>query len=200
MHDSHENLERRIAQFAHYIELMHERRSTLAHGNCFLIFEERPDFNDRGAAQLIESKALTAVGGSKGHADGAFANESSRRDEQWRDDESSCRFIQFSFNKRYFDLDLPNSTLYRAEAELILRRRSGFFYVTDCRQFEHPAENADHFHPLRKIFVYGDERAAAEEMAFVLFSVWRFPVDWRFYVTAAAFHEATNWEKGVSIE
>ena len=43
-------------------------------------------------------------------------------------------------------------------------------------------------------------RSAAEEMAFVLFSVWKFPVDWRFYVTAAAFHEATNWEKGVSIE
>ncbi len=200
MYDFHENLDRRIAKFAHFIELMHERRSALAHGNCFLIFEERPDFNDRGAPQLIESKALAVVNGSTSQSDDAFADADALPDEEWRDDESSCRFIQFSFNQRYFDLDLPNTTLFRAEAELILRRRSGFFFVTDHREFEHPAENADHFHPLRKIFVYGDERAAAEEMAFVLFDVWKFPVDWRFYVTAAAFHEATNWEKGVSIE
>ncbi len=40
MHDFHEKLERRIAQFTHYIELMRKRRSTLSHGNCFLIFEE----------------------------------------------------------------------------------------------------------------------------------------------------------------
>ena len=107
--------------------------------------------------QLIESKALTVVGGSKSQADDAFDDADALPDEQWRDDESSCRFIQFSFNTRYFDLDLPNTTLFRAEAELILRRRSGFFYVTDRREFEHPAENADHFNPLRKIFVYGDD-------------------------------------------
>ncbi len=200
MRDFHENLERRIAQFTHYIKLMRKRRSTLARGNCFLIFEERSDYDPRGAPQLIESKALTAVGGSKSQADDAFDDADALPDEQWRDDDFSCRFIQFSFNSRYFDLDLPNTTLYRPEAELILRRRSGFFYVKDRRQFEHPKENADFFNPLRKIFVYGDEHAAAQEMAFVLFSVWRFPVDWRFYVSAAAFYDRTNWENGLPIE
>jgi hypothetical protein len=97
-------------------------------------------------------------------------------------------------------MDIPNMTLSRAEAELTLRRRSGFFYVKDNRQFEHPAENVARFNPLRKVFVHGDERSAAEEIAFVFFNVWKFPVDWRFYVTAAAFHDRTNWEKGFPIE
>jgi hypothetical protein len=97
-------------------------------------------------------------------------------------------------------MDIPNTTLYRAEAEIILRRRLGFFYVTERRQFEHPAEKADQFHPLRKVYVYGDDRAAAEDMAYVFFNVWKFPVDWRFYVTAAAFHENSDWEAGFPIE
>ena len=200
MHDFHEKLERRIAQFTRSLELMHERRSTLVRGNSFLVFEERAGFDERTVPKLIESKALVEVGGSKSEAGDAFNGVYALPDEQWRDDESSCRFIQFSFNTRYFDLDLPNTTLFHAEADLILRRRSGFFFVVDRREFEHPAEKADHFNPLRKIFVYGDERSAAEEMAFVLFSVWRFPVDWRFYVTAAAFHDKTDWEKGLPIE
>ena len=149
---------------------------------------------------MIESKALAEVGGSKGQADDEFDDADALPDEQWRDGESNCRFIQFSFNPRFFDLDLPNTTLFSAEAELILRRRSGFFFVTNHREFEHPAENADHFNPLRKVFVYGDERSAAEEMAFVLFDIWRFPVDWRFFVTAAAFHDKTYWERGLPIE
>jgi len=73
-------------------------------------------------------------------------------------------------------------------------------YVKDRRQFEHPAENVDRFNPLRKVFVYGDERCAADEMAYVFFNVWKFPVDWRFYVTSAAFCGKTYWEKGFPIE
>ena len=115
--------------------------------------------------------------------------------EGWRADDSSSRFVQFSFNPKWFDIDLPNTTLYRAEAEEILRCRLGFFYVTDRPQFEHPAEKAAEFEPVRRIYLYGDERTAAEDMAFVWFQVWKFPVDWRFFVTAAAFYEGTEWEK-----
>jgi len=37
-------------------------------------------------------------------------------------------------------------------------------------------------------------------MAFVWFCVWKFPVDWRFYVTVAAFHDDVWWEWGFPIE
>lgn len=56
------------------------------------------------------------------------------------------------------------------------------------------------FNPLRKVYAYGDERSAAEDMAYVWFNVRKFPVDWRFYVTAGAFDEKSNWEKGFPID
>jgi hypothetical protein len=204
MPDFHEELERRTEQFRHYLELMRQRHGEIAQGNCFIIFEECLDLNDRDARQLAASKALVyqaslEVGGWDNAADFGENIVADLPTEGWKGDDSSCRFIQFSFNPRYFDLDIPNTTLFRAEAEIILRRRSGFFYVKDDRRFEHPKENVDRFNPLRKIFVPGDERSAAEEMAFVFFNVWKFPVDWRFYVTAAAFHEKTDWEKGFPI-
>lgn len=205
MREFHEVLERRTEQFRHYLELMRQRRSELTKGNCFIIFEERPGKDDPGSQDLSESKALVyrpslAVAGwdnTPGFAETVMID---LPDQGWRGDDSAARFVQFSFNPRYFDVDIPNTTLYRTEAELILQRRSGFFYVTERRQFEHPAEKADQFNPLRKIYVHGDERSAAEDMSYVLFNVWKFPVDWRFYVTAAAFVEKPNWEKGFPIE
>jgi hypothetical protein len=201
----HEELKRRIEQFRHYLELMRKRRGELTKGNCFIIFQERPDGDDSNSKQLTDSKSLVY----QSTLEVAGWDTTSTLDENividlpnegWRGDNSQFRFIQFSFNQKYFDLDIPNTTLYRAEAEIILRRRTGFFYVLEHRQFEHPAENADRFNPLRKVFVYGDDRCAAEDMAYVVFNVWKFPVDWRFYVTAAAFCEKTNWEKGFPIE
>ena len=41
--------------------------------------------------------------------------------EGWRGDDSQSRFVQFSFEKKFFCLDMPLQTLYRAEAEEILR-------------------------------------------------------------------------------
>lgn len=201
----HQELERRTEQFRHYLKLMQERRATITKGNCFIIFEERHDSDETDSPQLTEAKALVyqssiEVGGWDNPAGLDESIVIDLPEEGWRADDSSARFIQFSFNPRYFDIDIPNTTLFRAEAEIILRRRSGFFYVKDNRQFEHPAENVERFNPLRKVYVLGDERSAAEDMAYVFFNVWKFPVDWRFYIKAATFHGKRTWEKEVPIE
>ncbi len=201
----HEELERRTEQFRYYLDLMRDRRGKLTKGNCFIIFEERLHGDQVDSRQLVESKALVYQAGVDDGGWGIPTDFDENvsidlPDEGWRADDSSPRFIQFSFNARYFDMYIPNTTLHRAEAEIILRRRSGFFYVKDNPQFEHPAENVEQFNPLRKVFVYGDARSAAEETAYVFFQVWKFLVDWRFYVTAAAFFDRTDWEKGFPIE
>jgi hypothetical protein len=121
-------------------------------------------------------------------------------DEGWREDPSSNRFIQFSFERNWFCMDMPISTLFRAEAEEILSRRSGFFYLRDRQQFTLYQEDVKGHDPFRKVYVYSDEESAAEDMAFVLFKVWKFPIDSRFYVTAAAFSGKKDWESGVQIE
>jgi hypothetical protein len=94
---------------------------------------------------------------------------------------------------------MPRQTLFRAEAEQILRRRRGFFYLRDRPEFTLHGEDIDGYDPFRKIYIYRDEESAAEDMAFIFFQIWKFPVDWRFYVTAAAFGQQTDWERGTPI-
>ena len=201
MNEYCEILEHRVRQFTWYLRLMRARQRRMSRGNSFIIFEEKLRDTPGDGNVLVESKAKvlqagtwhdSADDGIRGGADAAGADVP---DTYWRDDDSSCRFIQFIFNPRYFDVDIPNTTLYRPEAEKILLRRLGFFYVKDRPAFTHPKENVVRFNPVRKAYLYGDERIASEDMAFVWFQVWRFPVDWRFFVTAAAFHESTNWER-----
>jgi len=208
MFDYQAAVDRRIEQFRHYLELMSQRRTGLTKGNCFIIFEEQPPQGYSEREELIESKPLVLELAAKlpnwdGESGSSGMDETvviDLPDAGWRGDDSQVRFIQFSFNPGYFDMDIPNTTLFRPEAEQILRRRVGFFYVKDRRQFEHPAEKVEIFNPLRKVYIYGDERSAAEDMAYIWFSVWKFPVDWRFYVKAAAFCEKTDWENEVPIE
>ena len=96
-------------------------------------------------------------------------------------------------------MDMPLKTLFRAEAEQILRSRKGFFYLRDRPEFTLKEEPVDGFDPFRKVYIYGDEESAAEDMAFIFFQVWRFPVDWRFYVKAGAFSGKKSWENGLPI-
>lgn len=96
---------------------------------------------------------------------------------------------------------MPLQTLYWAEAEQILRCRKGFFYLRDRPQFTLKEEDVDGYDPFRRAYIYGDEESAAEDMAFIFFQVWRFPVDWTFYVKAAAFRDKkTDWEDGTPFE
>ncbi len=209
MSDYRAELDRRIAQFRQYLELMQQRRRGLGSEDCFIIFDDREDPDGPAADHLRESETLVRESVLEGLVwDGGTGSASLEEavvvdlpEEGWRGDDSQLRFIQFRFNERSFDLDIPNTTLYRAEAEVILRRRSGFFHAVERLDLEHPT-NRDitrRFSPLRKMYVNGDESSAAEDMAFVWFSVWRFPVDWTFFVTAAGFHGATDWEKGVPL-
>jgi hypothetical protein len=202
MQEYREIRERRIGQFAAYLRLMRRRQRDITSCNCFIIFSENSADGTADTPVLDRSRAVVVPIGISLHGglgdDDPFGVSvcgfcDDPPDDAYESD-ASHRFVQFSFNPRYFDIDLPDTTLYQAEASEILACRPGFFYVKDRRQFEHPGESAYDFNPLRRVYVYGDDRVAAEDMAFIWFDVWKFPVDWRFFVTAAAFHEATDWE------
>ena len=202
-------LDRRMQQFKHYLELMQQRRRGTGSEDCFIIFDDREDPDGPAAGHLRESatpvreSVLEGVAGDRG-AGSAAREEPVVVDlpaEGWRGHDWQLRFMQFRFNERSFDLDIPNTTLCRAEAEVVLRRRSGFFPAVERLDLEHPTNRdiTKRFSPLRKMYVNGDESSAAEDTAFVWFSVWRFPVDWTFFVTAAAFHGPAAWEQGVPL-
>ncbi len=209
MFDYRQELERRIAQFAGYLRNMHHRAHEEVHGSCFIIFEEQPPSGNSERVALSEAatpalELVQAAFDDAGIASITLADDSlliDLPDEGWREDDSQNRFIQFSFERNWFCLDMPLQTLYRAEAEQILRSRHGFFYLRDRPEFTLKGEDVDGYDPFRKIYVYGDEQSAAEDMAFIFFQVWKFPVDWRFFMTAAAFGDKeTDWEDGTPLE
>ena len=209
MSDYSKELERRIGQFAGYLKKMYHRAHEEVHGPCYIIFEERPPTNVAGGTALTEAakpalELVVAAFDDAGVASVTMADDSppvELPDEGWKEEDSQARFIQFSFEKDWFCLDMPLQTLYRAEAERIVRSRKGFFYLRDRPEFTLQGEDVDGYDPFRKVYLYGDEDAAAEDMAFVYFQVWRFPVDWRFFVKAAAFGDKKPaWEYGTPIE
>ena len=93
-------------------------------------------------------------------------------------------------------------TAFRA----IQRDRSGFFYLRDVPRWTLLKEDVAGHNPFRKVYLYGDERSAAEDIAYIFFDLWKFPVDWQFFVYAALFPNAkvngagTVWEQGVPVQ
>ena len=109
------------------------------------------------------------------------------------------RYVQFSFERRCFCLDMPRETLRRSEAQRILRERSGFFYLRDRPRFTLRGEEVGDTDPFRKVFIYGEERIAAQDTAYIFFQVFRLPSDSPLYVSAASFSGPQQWELGEPI-
>lgn len=209
MFDYRQELQRRIAQFAGYLKKMYHRAHEEVHGPCFIIFSERPPHGGTDDPALSESVKPTLELVVSAFDDAGISSitttedfrELNLPDEGWREDNSQDRFVQFSIERNWFCMDLPLQTLFRIEAEKVLRFRKGFFYVRDRPEFTLKGEDVDGYDPFRKVYIYGDEDSAAEDMAFILFQVWRFPVDWRFFVKAAAFGDKkSDWENGTPVE
>jgi hypothetical protein len=207
--DYSQELEQRIDQFAGYLKKMYPRSHEEVEGSCFLIFEEQLPTDAEDDQTLAEAakpalELILAAFEEAGIVSLTLTDVSPRidlPDDGWKADDSQNRFIQFSFEEKWFCLDMPLQTLYRAEAEQILRSRKGFFYLRDRPEFTLKEEDVEGYDQFRKVYVYGDERSAAEDMAFIFFQVWRFPVEWRFFVKAAAFGDKkTDWENGLPIE
>lgn len=207
--DYQRELDRRISQFADYLRKMYHRAHEEVYGPCFIIFEDHSpktgdDQEELAEAATPELELVAAAFDDAGISGGTVPDElflTQLPDDGWKEDDSQSRYIQFSFEKNWFCLDMPLETLYRPEAEQILWSRNGFFYLRDRPEFTLYEEDVEGHDPFRKVYVYGDEVSAADDMAFIIFQVWRFPLDWRFYVKAAAFGDKpSNWEWGVPLE
>ena len=159
MFDYRQELERRIDQFAGYLKTMHHRAHDEVHGPCFIIFSERPPLGGADEPSLSESvkPALELVVSAFDDAGISSVTitedilELDLPDEGWREDNSQDRFIQFSIERDWFCMDLPLQTLFRIEAEKILRSRNGFFYLRDRPEFTLKGEDVDGYDPFRKV-------------------------------------------------
>ena len=104
-----------------------------------------------------------------------------------RDDARPKRFVQFAFSSKGFYMELPDSILTATEAEVILRERPQFFFASTHERSDDPNAFVNQFNPLRREYANGEERLAAEDMAYVFFDVWKLPVSVPLDVKAGRF-------------
>ena len=112
----------------------------------------------------------------------------------------AIRFVQFAFERDWFCMDLPTTTLSRVEAERLRRNRSGFFYVRERPVFSLHEEDANGFDPFRKVYLYGDELTAAEDVMHVFFRVWDLPSVVPIKATSGVCGDGPRFEQGVALD
>ena len=109
-----------------------------AQGSCYLIFEnQHPHEGLGGKAEEERQSAIAAVaeafGGGVPELGGPEPPD--LPEEGWREDGERVRFVQFSFERDWFCMDLPRQTLSFEEAMELIWYRRGFFYLRDKPQF-----------------------------------------------------------------
>jgi len=110
------------------------------------------------------------------------------------------RYYQFCFRRDCCVADLPNNTAFPNEVKQIVRHRGGFFRARNCRDLSWIRATWNdilEWDPLEKIYIYRDEESAAEDMAYVWFNVWNYPVDTRLYVKMASFETNHKWHETI---
>lgn len=195
--DYRTDVDRRIQDFAHFLKRMHYRAFEEVNGPCFIIFEE---YRPCVPKLPEEEQAALTLAQEASNNDTGESMVGGLPQQGWRPDAMQNRFVQFSIEENWFCLDLPRQTLYHHEAGRILHDHRGFFYLRERADFTLYGEDVRRYDPFRKVYVYGDEESAAEDMGHVLFQIWGLPVNSRFLVTATSFNGKFHWEQGLAIQ
>jgi hypothetical protein len=115
------------------------------------------------------------------------------RDVRRRIGGSTRRVVQFAFMEHGFYVDLPDTTLTPEEARRLVAERPGFDFALHNPQKRLGELQYD---PVQKHYQYAEQRAAAADAAFVLFDLWRTPIDRWIKIHASAFESSRRWEQG----
>ena len=178
---------RRIQQFVQAFEPMHDRTVNVVKDCCFLRIEEHED--PMSTKLELEASQIVARVLTHGATDSLESNFDSTpdiegwSDDGWRESEKSRRFVQYIFLEKHFEMDLPRPTLWPMEARQLIQRRTGFFFLGERGDADKQASVIRRFHPLRKAYVHGDHLSVAEDLAYIFFELWKFPVDARLYLS-----------------
>jgi hypothetical protein len=195
--DYNEELERRITQFTNWLVKMKERRRKLDDEDCFLIFDEESPEPIRPVAHFSRAKSLVLAGGKFPNEGIGACDLEPPAQESGDSDERCGRFLQFCFESGLFWMDIPNTTLSKFEGDKIIQRRPGFFWLRQNPGYAIRLPKL--YDPLTKFYIYGDEPRAAEDMAFIFFDFWKFPVTSELFIKAASFGDGPTFEWGLVI-
>ena len=109
--------------------------------------------------------------------------------------DSKTRIVQFAFMASGFYLDLPDTSITPEEAKAAAQRPGFGFALNNLQK----RLGERQFDPVQRRYGYADQRAAAEDAAFVFFDLWHTPLDAWIKVTASAFEVSRRWERDFSM-
>jgi hypothetical protein len=109
--------------------------------------------------------------------------------------------VQFCFKKKWFAIDVPNTNICPADAVRVVQERRGFYREAERPDAGVTTDVSDlvTFDPIGKKYIYGDEREAAEDAAYLFYDVWGLRPDAELMVKASSF-DGPSWEKDVPLE
>jgi hypothetical protein len=195
--DYNDELNRRIDQFARWMREMRRRHRLIEDWDCFLIFDEDEPEGDVPTAKLSREKSLVCAGGVVSNG-WSCDGDDPPQEESADNSHDNGRFVQFAFEADLFYMELPNTTLTKAEAERIMRDRHGFFWLKDNPGYA-ATRLVKELDPLTKFYLNGDEQRAAEDVAYIFFQQWKFPADCTLFIKAACFADGPTFEWGLPI-
>lgn len=188
---------RRVAE---ELRLMVERTRALGTQDCFWLLElDAPARSGSSVARARQSRrhVLSSQGDdSLGDPPRFLPLEGAPRGGPARRN----RFVQCLFvgGQPFFILDLPNCTLDPAEAEVLLRERTGFACAADRPALGYSTRTCTEHDPVIRQYLVGDEEEAADDIRYVLFDLYALSVTTPLYQSAASFEGCPCWfERGV---
>jgi len=211
MNDYTDERQSKILMFERWLKLMVQHRADERLLDCAITFSENPP-QGYNSPRLEESRALPLPVALMAQQDAGAGGvdfleqdiirvpASDNGDGGGSDGHGARRYLQFAFMKRTFYMDLPKNTVWPEEARQLIARSPGFFYLRDGRfpwmSFESWQKTVREWNPLQKEYLNSDTRGAAEDMAYILFTLWRFPLDWQFYRRTLVFNgrKKRGWE------
>lgn len=148
--------------------------------DCFTVIHEDPP-KERTGPSFVGAGSLPAT------------ERSDRERVDGRLNDSLARYVQFAFCGAWFYLDLPDETLGPREAEQLICERRDFFHLAnrpDSPSALSPKERANNvadWHPVQKVYQRSELILAAEDMAYIWFTLWLCPLEHRLYARSAFF-------------
>jgi hypothetical protein len=186
MHDPRVELLRRCAQFATHLEALRSRwNARRRNPDCYTI--------------ILETREYT----SDGNDPSKLRAQVQQLD--WRFSDLWSHYVQFAWQGTWFYMELPDSTLGPSEAQRLIAARPAFFYLKDRPESQSAFSEqawrklvAEH-NPVHRLYRASEIMAAAQDTAYVWFTLWALPLDWVFYTRTAYFKGKPQEELNVSL-
>jgi|GEM_PF-4686452 len=196
----YEELQFRTLHFDNFIQAMVRRRSNLHDQDIAVVFAEPDHTSGLDNYHLRCLRYVNTRMASVPTMPESIHNSMGPSRLQWRDQKRhEPKFVQFAFMRETFYMEITNNVLSKDEVGRLFRDQHGFYWLRHRRwpwmSFADWQSLVSDWDPVQKEYLNTDASNAARDMAYILFTLWRFPVTQNLSARTLTFWGKTQpWE------